>query len=141
MRIWTIHPDCLDKLGLVALWREGLLALNVLKGNTRGYKKHPQLIRFKKTENPVKSITNYLHIVWHTASSRGYKFDISKLSTQTYQKNILTSQGQLNYEIQHLSKKIQARSPNDLYRLNIIKIHPIFDIDIDNLKIETWEKF
>jgi hypothetical protein len=41
MRLWSIHPEYLDAKGLVALWREALLAQNVLQCNTKGYKKHP----------------------------------------------------------------------------------------------------
>lgn len=43
MRLWSLHPQYLDAKGLVALWREGLLAQAVLAGQTRGYKRHPQL--------------------------------------------------------------------------------------------------
>jgi len=39
MRLWTIHPKYLDAKGLVALWRETLLAKHVLEGKTPGYKK------------------------------------------------------------------------------------------------------
>jgi hypothetical protein len=31
MRLWSLHPKYLDTKGLVALWREGLLALSVLQ--------------------------------------------------------------------------------------------------------------
>ena len=37
MRLWTIHPRYLDSRGLVALWRESLLARAVLRSQTRGY--------------------------------------------------------------------------------------------------------
>ena len=37
MRLWSLHPRCLDAKGLVALWREGLLAQEVLRGKTRDY--------------------------------------------------------------------------------------------------------
>jgi len=30
MRLWSLHPRYLDAKGLVALWREGLLAQKVL---------------------------------------------------------------------------------------------------------------
>ena len=43
MRLWSIHPRYLDSMGLVALWREALLAQAVLRGETKGYKFHPQL--------------------------------------------------------------------------------------------------
>jgi hypothetical protein len=45
MRLWTLHPRYLDRVGLVALWREALLAQAVLAGRTRGYTRHPQLAR------------------------------------------------------------------------------------------------
>ena len=35
MRLWSLHPKYLDARGLVALWREGLLAQAVLKGQTK----------------------------------------------------------------------------------------------------------
>jgi hypothetical protein len=43
MRLWSVHPKYLDARGLVALWREGLLAQAVLRGRTSGYVRHPQL--------------------------------------------------------------------------------------------------
>jgi len=46
MRIWSLHPKYLDTKGLVALWRDALLARHVLQGKTTGYKNHPQLNRF-----------------------------------------------------------------------------------------------
>ena len=46
MRMWSVHPSHLDRAGLVACWRESLLAQAVLAGRTRGYRNHPQLERF-----------------------------------------------------------------------------------------------
>ena len=46
MRLWSLHPRYLDRQGLLALWREALLARAVLGGRTRGYRNHPQLERF-----------------------------------------------------------------------------------------------
>ena len=60
MRLWTLHPKYLDARGLVALWREALLAQKVLRGETRGYKHHPQLVRFAETENPPAALATYL---------------------------------------------------------------------------------
>ena len=56
MRLWSLHPKYLDSKGLVAVWREGLLALEVLKGNTKGYRSHPQLTRFLQEGNPVETM-------------------------------------------------------------------------------------
>ncbi len=79
MRIWSVHPKYLDAKGIVALWRETLLAKNVLEGNTKGYKNHPQLIRFKAVEKPLEAINQYLAEVWDEATRRGYNFDRNKI--------------------------------------------------------------
>lgn len=64
MRLWSLHPKYLDVKGLVALWREGLLARAVLKGKTKGYTNHTQLIRFKKQKNPVLFLDTFLNQVY-----------------------------------------------------------------------------
>jgi hypothetical protein len=69
----------LDTLGLVALWREGLLAKAVLEGKTKGYTKHPQLERFKSQKEPIAAINHYLWEVLVEAKKRVYKFDESTL--------------------------------------------------------------
>lgn len=63
MRLWTIHPKYLDARGLVALWRETLLAQKVLQGDTKGYKNHPQLIRFNEQTDPVAHLATYLRFI------------------------------------------------------------------------------
>ena len=80
MRLWSLHPSYLDAKGLTALWREGLLAKAVLAGQTRGYKNHPQLERFKSQPDPQVTINAYLLDVWREAERRGYHFDLGKLS-------------------------------------------------------------
>ena len=64
MRLWSLHPKYLDTKGLLALWREGLLAQKVLAGKTKGYKNHPQLDRFKAHGSPRKAIGRYLLDIW-----------------------------------------------------------------------------
>jgi len=64
MRLWSIHPKYLDVQGLLGLWREGLLAQKVLLGETKGYRNHPQLIRFKRTPDPVLYLGTYLYYVY-----------------------------------------------------------------------------
>ena len=54
MRLWSIHPKYLDTKGLLAVWREALLAKKVLENKTKGYKNHPQLERFKQQNDPLK---------------------------------------------------------------------------------------
>jgi hypothetical protein len=79
VRLWTLHPKYLDAQGLVALWREALLAREVLRGRTNGYRQHPQLKRFQSCTSPRTAINRYLALVYAEARSRGYAFDRSKL--------------------------------------------------------------
>ena len=69
MRLWSLHPKYLDPQGLVALWREALLAQAVLRGDTRGYKAHPQLDRFRAQASPEAAIAAYLLAVWEEAAA------------------------------------------------------------------------
>lgn len=140
MRLWSINPGYLDSKGLVALWREALLAQNVLAGKTVGYKNHPQLVRFKSTSNPVGAIASYLRAVQDEAESRGYNFDKSKIQNRRLNSNIPVTNGQLEYEFKHLLIKLKSRDPA-LYRkirdCKRIKLHPLFKKVRGS--IEAWE--
>ena len=131
MRIWTLHPKYLDAKGLVALWRETLLAQAVLLGQTRGYTNHPQLSRFKATADPVAAIASYLEIVQAEAMRRGYSFDASKIAPVRHTGKITTARGQLDYEWAHLTAKLKVRAPEVLATLKDIERptpHPLFRI-------------
>lgn len=140
MRIWSLHPKYLDTKGLVALWRETLLAKKVLEGNTEGYKNHPQLLRFKITASPLQFINQYLSVVYQESLTRGYHFNVKKIDIDFHAQTLTVTQGQIEYKMQHLLKKLKSR---DLERYNklryqkIIEPHPIFRI-IDG-EIEEWE--
>ncbi len=140
MRLWSIHPKYLDSKGLVALWREGLLAQNVLLGNTKGYKNHPQLIRFKKTNNQSAAIASYLRSVAIEADSRGYHFNRNKIIDLIFKDKIPVTNEQVQYEFEHLLKKLETRDP-DLYRrlngLGDIELHPLFNRVLGS--VEDWE--
>lgn len=143
MRLWTLSPSYLDSKGLVALWREGLLAKAVQEGNTRGYQNHPQLIRFRAQECPLDALCCYLHAVLAEARSRGYHFDADKLppAAPSGLQKIKETDGQLAYEWQHLMRKLQSRNPaRYAARLEIStpQPHPFFQIIPGN--IATWEK-
>ena len=73
MRIWSLHPRYLDRQGLTACWREGLLAQAVLAGRTRGYRQHSQLERFRAQPDPVAAVGAYLEAVAREAADRGYR--------------------------------------------------------------------
>ncbi|MFM2295505.1 MAG: hypothetical protein RLZZ350_1918 [Verrucomicrobiota bacterium] len=111
MRLWTIHPQHLDAKGLVALWREGLLAQKVLQGRTRGYKHHPQLFRFAQTDEPVAAIASYLVEVHAESVRRGYNFAASKIDAARFTGKISETRGQLGYEWEHLQRKLKLRDP------------------------------
>jgi hypothetical protein len=82
LRLWTLHPRYLDTRGLVALWREGVLARQVLRGRTRGYRHHPQLERFRDCADPLRAIDAYLAEVHREAENRGHAFDASKIDAR-----------------------------------------------------------
>lgn len=143
MRIWSIHPKYLDAKGLVALWRETLLAQNVLAGKTKGYKNHPQLNRFKAQSDPLKFIGSYLSFIHAEALLRGYSFDVTKIIQKhpsTSKIKIKVNKDQVVYEFEHLKKKLNHRSPNDFARVvsvSRIQVHPLFKTVPG--KIEDWE--
>ena len=140
MRIWSLHPKYLDTKGLVALWRETLLAKKVLEGNIKGYKNHPQLNRFKAEEDPLKAINFYLHHVWLEADSRNYKFDKDKFEITSGKLLINVTKGQLEYEKNHLLKKLKVRDVQKYIQLNEMEnydMHPLFK-QIEG-GIEPWE--
>src|SRR6185436_1522217 len=84
MRLWTVHPRYLDAKGLVAAWREALLAQKILAGGTRGYKHHPQLIRFRSHPRPLPAIATFLLGIAQEAQRRGYRFDTCKISPRKF---------------------------------------------------------
>lgn len=140
MRLWSLHPQYLDSKGLVALWREALLAQKVLAGETRGYVNHPQLRRFKERLNSSEMIASYLSSIADEADRRGYNFDRSKIVTKLAHGTIECTEGQLAYEVQHLLNKLKKREPNFYSRLQgeeYIALHPLF-IRIPGA-VESWE--
>ncbi len=143
MRLWSIYPGYLDAQGLVALWREGLLAQNVLLGKTKGYKNHPQLIRFKAAKNPTGAIASYLRSVADEADHRGYHFDRNKIINEEPDELITVTTGQLNYEFNPLLEKLKKRDPErykQLFGITEMKPHPIFNQVIgDRENWENWE--
>jgi hypothetical protein len=123
MRLWTLHPRYLDPQGLVALWREALLAKAVLRGKTRGYRHHPQLARFRAHAAPRAAINAYLAAVHAEATARGYAFDRRKVGPVRKVAALAVTSGQVEHEWQHLMRKLAARSPK-LHREWKAQRHP-----------------
>ena len=141
MRLWSLHPKYLDARGLVALWREGLLAQAVLRGQTKGYTHHPQLLRFRDRSSPVGAIAEYLRAIHAESSKRGYEFEAGRVSAVHHFERMVVTRGQLNYEWEHLMTKLTARDPDWRRRLQEVRrplAHPMFRIVPG--EIENWEK-
>lgn len=141
MRIWSIHPKYLDTKGLVALWRETLLAKHVLEGRTKGYRNHPQLERFKNAEKPLDAINQYLAVVYEEAVDRGYNFVRDKINWSFEPLKMVTTTGQIKFEVQHLLNKLKQRDEakySVIIKLKTFDPHPIFETLPGG--IERWEK-
>ena len=141
MRIWSLHPQYLDTKGLVALWREGLLALHVLRGQTKGYTQHPQLQRFKNHAQPFQAITNYLHAVVDEAERRNFHFNRAKLSPFLDIETISVTSGQIEYEVTHLKGKLFVRDVarfEEMRNIDSYQLHPLFGLIPG--QVEMWEK-
>lgn len=141
MRLWSLHPSLLDAQGLVALWREGLLAQKVLLGQTRGYRFHPQLDRFRSTKNPVAALSAYLWAVADEAAARGYHFDASKIAKPRRRTApIPVTRGQLEFEHAHLKRKLRARDPSRLRLLKTAALRPHPLLRVVAGEVEPWER-
>jgi hypothetical protein len=141
MRIWSLHPKYLDACGLVALWREALLARAVLKGETKGYVHHPQLLRFRAESLPVNLICEYLRSVHTEAVNRGYRFSGGKIGRFRTRGRLTVTRGQLKFEWQHLMNKLERRNPTWLSRLRKLDTpepHPLFRVVRGS--VAPWEK-
>ncbi len=141
MRLWTLHPRYLDAKGLVAVWREGLLAQKVLQGKTRGYHHHPQLLRFRQQSAPLGALATYLFAIATEAQERGYNFDRTKIGAGLTAQLIEETEGQLRYEWAHLLGKLQQRDPQRYQQGQTLlrpEPHPLFTIVSG--PIREWEK-
>lgn len=141
MRLWTLHPRYLDSRGLVALWRETLLAREVLRGRTAGYRHHPQLERFRATPAPLSAINAYLRGVYDESLRRGYSFDPAKLAPVRSRRAMRATSGQVAREWEHLMQKLRTRSPDEWRRWRGTadpQCHPMFRIAPG--PVESWER-
>ncbi len=141
MRLWTLNPQYLDPQGLVALWRESLLAKAVLRGETKGYRHHPQLTRFQQHASPRTAINCYLAGILAEACAREYSFDAGKVGPVRAAVTIASTDGQLWYEWQHLLRKLHKRSPILYRRLRGVSTprpHPLFRIVTG--PVQPWER-
>jgi hypothetical protein len=131
MRLWSIHPKYLDSIGLVALWRESLLAQKVLQGKTKGYKSHPELNRFKVNPFPLKAISAYLNEIWKESNRRGYHFDRSKIRLKCRVVKVPITPDELKREFDWLCVKLKKRNPQkwkEFLSVKKLECNPCFRI-------------
>lgn len=156
MRLWSLHPALLDRQGLVACWREALLAQAVLLGRTRGYTHHPQLERFRSHACPAAAIGAYLSGVHHESVHRGYRFNADRIvcapqfddvgTPVEHVNHLEVTYGQLDFEWSHLQTKLAKRSPDFLRSLSpwqetpgkLLSVHPMFSAVPG--PIAAWER-
>lgn len=141
MRLWSLHPRHLDRIGLIACWREALLAQAVLDARTRGYQRHPQLERFRASTDPLAAIGTYLAGLHAEAEARGYRFAADKIRrSRPALGRLAVTSGQLDYEWQHLGSKLAARSPAEAIQWRDTRPtpHPLFEVGPG--EIEPWER-
>lgn len=141
MRLWSLHPRYLDRRGLVALWREALLAQAVLRGGTRGYRAHPQLERFRARRDPVAAVGAYLSTIQREAEARGYRFDRGRIAVIGEHIRLKATRGQLAYEFGHLLNKLRHRDAPRYRSLRLTKCiipNPLFTITPG--PVEPWER-
>lgn len=141
MRLWSLHPKYLDPKGLTAVWREALLAQKVLRGKTRGYRNHPQLMRFRECRKPVSAIGAFLWAVYDEGVRRGYAFDPRKIISSRCNMRLPVKRGQIKFEWRHLLAKVGRRDRKTFLEIRSIsrpKPHPLFKITAGG--VEDWER-
>lgn len=141
MRLWSLHPKYLDSRGLVALWREALLARAVIAGKTAGYRRHPQLVRFREQASPLSFVAEYLRAVHAESVARGYQFDRRRIGRRRAPGQIDVPKGQMDFEWRHLMNKLAARAPKrhtELVAVTAPVPHPLFRVVTGG--IADWEK-
>lgn len=144
MRLWSLDPFLLDRAALVAGWRESLLAQKVLAGGTTGYRRHPQLTRFRAHAEPLAAIGAYLTGLQTEATARSYRFDASRILQPRGLDDLAripVTEGQLAYELEHLRRKVTSRAPDWLFRLpgaqEVVPAHPALRAVPGD--VEPWE--
>ncbi|WP_168626765.1 pyrimidine dimer DNA glycosylase/endonuclease V [Cryobacterium sp. BB307] len=141
MRLWSLHPRYLDRQGLTACWREGLLAQAVIGRTSGGYSNHPQLQRFRGSDDPLASIGSYLHGIVDEADARGYRFARDKIQRPGNVSGLPVTDGQLDYEWHWLGAKLASRNPSWKHRLSHVETpdaHPLFVVIPG--PVEAWER-
>jgi hypothetical protein len=112
-----------------------------LRGQTTGYRRHPQVERFRECGRPVAAIAAYLRAIHAEACRRGYSFDEARIRPARGEVRLTVTRGQIEYEWTHLKRKLRARD-QAAYRRILVRgrptAHPLFRIVPGALA--TWER-
>jgi hypothetical protein len=152
VRLWSLHPEHLDRAGLVACWRESLLAQAALLRPQGGYGRHPQLDRFRASPVPLATAGRYLEALADEADARGYRFDRTRIRVRRPDgppsevagpdpvSLLVVTDGQLAHERAHLLAKLDARAPDAAARLRAaaLRPHPCFVVVPG--PVAAWER-
>ena len=117
------------------------MAQAVLRGQTKGYRHHPQLERFRAQHSPIGAIADYLRSVHAEATVRGYEFAGEKISPARTSGVIVVTRGQVLHEWSHLMAKLAVRDPqlhDAPAHMRRPQSHPSFRIVPGG--VETWER-
>ncbi|SER91596.1 hypothetical protein SAMN05443377_11827 [Propionibacterium cyclohexanicum] len=143
--MWSLHPQYLDRQGLLGCWRESLLAQAVLAGRTKGYRAHPQLQRFSAQAEPLVALAAYLAGLADEGDRRGYHLDRTRIieSPPGSVGFMTVTREQLLFEAGHLRAKLIERSPGAAAAFagldeHQIEPHPSFRI-VEG-PIAPWER-
>jgi hypothetical protein len=142
MRLWTFHPKYLDRKGLLGLWRECCTAKSALT-RCKGYRNHPQLMRFKATGEPLRALCRYMISVFDEGIRRGYRMNSSLIpDVDPIREMLPVTSGQLQYELDWIRHKLAVRSPGFLGGLadsvGDVRLHDLFYVVPGD--IEEWER-
>lgn len=118
------------------------MAKKVLEGKTKANQNHPQLLRFKKYQNPLVAINAYLYQIYQEAKRRGYNFNPEKMEMVALKKIMPVPKGQVDFEFSHLLNKLKRRDRKkykELRKVTRIAVNPIFRVEKGGMA--DWEKF
>jgi hypothetical protein len=118
-----------------------LLAQKVLGGETKGYRRHPQLERFRAAADPLDALSAYLLPIVAEAERRGYCFNGGKIMRPGASVLLEVPAGQVTFEWSHLLRKLHRRSPGEAAALAGITapaLHPLFRLVSG--PIALWER-
>lgn len=117
-----------------------MLAQAVLAERTKGYRHHPQLLRFRALPDPNAAIGCYLSRVASEAEHRGYRFDRDRIASVDEDVQLVVTEGQLQFEWAHLLAKLQKRDPQwwSQQLASAPKPHPMFELLPG--PVEPWER-